>query len=163
MLGTGPVFENGQVVCYNWYEVGADEGIQITVAKNLTTAYSIWWFAKSVSTLNYEFTTVPDFFGQQYEYLDSSVSASELADEAVENACYALWTTDLEDDCLGEESNTSHGVTQELLIAILVFVCLILVSLIAFGLFGLIQLNKRLPLARAETTNNPITAVNATL
>lgn len=104
----GPIFLNGQVATFNWYEPGSDEGIGIQVAKNATSFYSLWWFFSRVSDFDYTLKD-EDFYGQDFSIRDNSVSTADSETKAVSNMCYMLSTDSAEESCLESYSDDNSG------------------------------------------------------
>ncbi|RYG63409.1 hypothetical protein EON64_16010, partial [archaeon] len=98
--GYGPTFWNGQVWAFNWYETGSDQGIEITVAKNSTTNYYVWWFIPSMSSFNYSTSSSPGTIGIFYRDKLSGFSYADAVTGSSSEMCYALWTTSAEASCV---------------------------------------------------------------
>jgi hypothetical protein len=99
---------NGQVVLGNWYEYGMDEGIEMFVAKNSTTFYSLWWFFPRVSDVDYALK-VEDYQGAHWNYKDTSVSFTKAVTDSTANLCYILPDSSVESSCVSASSSSSSN------------------------------------------------------
>lgn len=115
----GSIFNGGQVACVNWYEAGEDEGIELLVAKNSTSFYSIWIGVSSVSDFNYTtyFVTHKGYGVELNSIISKSASLTaadsfsylRLLTETDEGACYAaIVDTSGSDDDPGDDDNFPH-------------------------------------------------------
>jgi hypothetical protein len=93
----GPTFINGQVVCAQWYEGNGNEGIELFVAKDLTSFYSIWLMPSSVAVFNFTQVVVLDkSYGVE---INEMVDTLATAQEGMEFSFLRLLTTSDETTC----------------------------------------------------------------
>lgn len=126
----GPSFENGQVVCAQWYESNAKEGIELFVAKDLTSFYSIWLISSTVSVFNYtQVVEVDKSYGVEINVMIDTMATSE---EGREFSFLRLLTSSDESTCsnalAGESVNckeNSDNSAMEILIAVFIAVGII--------------------------------------
>jgi hypothetical protein len=101
----GSCFSDGQVACVNWYEAGPDEGIELMVARNATTFYSIWIGASSVSDFNYTtYFVLHSGYGIE---LNSIIDATTSVTEADSYSYLRLLTEQDEDTCYDAIANAN--------------------------------------------------------
>jgi hypothetical protein len=140
----GPSFVNGQVVCAQWYEGNAKEGIELFVAKDLNSFYSIWLISSSVALFNYtQVVLIDSSYGVEInEMVDKLASAEEgrefsylrLLTSADEGTCAdALAGDSLNCD---DDNDSSTQYVLPILIAVLIVVgSLNFFFLIFFGVY----------------------------
>lgn len=128
----GPSFLNGQVVCAQWYEGNAKEGIQLFVAKDLSSFYSIWLISSSVSVFNYTQVVVLDkSYGVEInEIIDTDIAAEEgrefsflrLLTSTDESTCEDALAGDSL-NCDDSENDDDNQVLTLLMIALIIVGC----------------------------------------
>lgn len=145
----GPVLGNGQILPSNWYEASDSNGIELSVAKNATHMYDLWWDVPSVADFDFSTQSVDDF-GQSLMPMDASISIATANADAYSNMCYALWTASAESSCLltatDDDSGSFDQEDHSLLVTTVVFT--VATFILTLGLIAYLLLNKpRAPMA----------------
>lgn len=157
----GSIYLNGQLVLDNWYETGSAEGIELTLAKNSTHTYNLWWFTPSIADFDYSQQSVDDFASHLLA-TEPSISTSEIIEESVENVCYSLWTESAEQSCLsdGNDDDDSNDLDRNLLATAVAFAVATFVTVLVVLIVVILRMKpvdpvvgKEIPMASRETTN----------
>lgn len=138
----GTSFLNGQLVLDNWYESADATGIEITLAKNSTHTYNLWWYLPSISNFDYSQQSVDDF-GIHVLAKVTTVSQAEIIEESTANVCYALWTESAEQSCLatGGDDDDDDDLNSNLLATAVAFSVVTFVSVVAVLIVVLMRTN----------------------
>ena len=134
----GRSFINGQVVCANWYEANAKEGIELFVAKDVNSFYSVWLASSSVSVFNYTQVVIQGGHSAYGVETNNMVDTLATAEEGRAYSYFRLLTSDDEATCeaalAGESLNCDDDDDNIQILAILVAVLIIIGSMNFFFL-----------------------------
>jgi len=123
----GPSFVAGQVACAQWYEGNAAEGIELFVAKDMDSFYSIWLMSSTVSMFNYtQVVEVDKSYGVEINVMLDKLATAE---QGMEFSFLRLLTTTDESTCSNAMAGDSMNCDDddEAVVILIVFIAVLLV------------------------------------
>jgi hypothetical protein len=142
----GPSFVSGQVVCAQWYEGNANEGIELFVAKDQDSFYSIWLISPTVSMFNYtQVVLVDKSFGVEINVMTDKLATAtqgmefsflRLLTSSDESTCSDAMAGDAL-NCGGNDNDDETVQILAILVAVLIVVgCAIFFAVVYFGMLS---------------------------